>query len=90
MTKIGGFSADMFAFALFLCQLCRKLLTMKQSDFEMLLGRVWRSRPKLGGKVEFSLVCMHAGSGRRAFENRIYSEFGMSGEELVEGLHRTM
>ncbi len=65
-------------------------MTMKQSDFEVLLGRIGSTPLPFGAEVEFSLLCMHSGCGRKEVENRIYSEFGLSGEELVESVCRTI
>lgn len=88
MTKIEAFSDCLLAFALFLSQLCLKISIMKQSDYEELLGRIGTDCLPLGAQAWFSVSCMCSEAGRRDIENRIYEEFGMSGEELVESIHR--
>ena len=61
---------------------------MKQMDYENLLGRIEGCRPALGAELEFSLLCMFSISGRTAIENRIYGDFGISGEEIMEILSK--
>ncbi len=87
MTKIPAFKAQKFAFASYMFQLCRKRKAMKQSDYERILARIGRCRPVLGSRVEFSLLCMHEGVDMRTAENRIYDEFGVSADELIDIFH---
>jgi hypothetical protein len=60
---------------------------MKQMDYERILVRIGRSRPMLDSRVEFSLLCMQEGVDMTAVENRIYNDFGMSADELIDIFH---
>ena len=62
---------------------------MKKADYENLLGSLEVCQPALGAELEFSLLCMCSGLERTAIENRIYGDFGMSGEEIIESLSDT-
>ena len=87
MTKIPAFTAQKFAFASDMFQLCRKRKAMKQSDYERILARIGGCRPVLGSRVEFSLLCMHEGVDMGMAESRIYDEFGVSADELIDIFH---
>ena len=56
-------------------------------DYERILVRIGRSRPMLDSRVEFSLLCMQEGVDMTAVENRIYNDFGMSADELIDIFH---
>ena len=90
MTKIRVFSGGKFVFTLILSQFCRKINDMKRAYYENLLGCLEVCQPALGAELEFSLLCMCSGLRRTAIENRIYHDFGMSGEEIVECLSDMM
>lgn len=62
---------------------------MKKTDYENLLGCLEVCQTALGSELEFSLLCMCSGLKRTAIENRIYGDFGMSGEEIIESLSDT-
>ena len=63
---------------------------MRKEEYEYLLGQIGACRPTLGSKLEFSIMCMCSGVGRTTIENRIYADFGVSGEEFIEGLSDLM
>ena len=87
MTKIPVFMTRKFAFASDMFQLCRKRKAMKQTDYERILAGIIGCRPILGPRVEFSLLCMRVGVDMRMAESRIYDEFGVSADELIEIFH---
>jgi hypothetical protein len=87
VTKIPAFMMQKFAFAFYMFQLCRKRKAMKQTDYERVLAGIAGCRPVLGSRVEFSLLCMHEGVDMRTVEARIYDEFGVSADELIDIFH---
>lgn len=60
---------------------------MKQTDYEKILAGIAGCRPILGSRVEFSLLCMQAGVDMKTAESRIYDEFGISADELIDIFH---
>lgn len=59
---------------------------MKNNDYENLCARM-TSGPQPVEKISgFSILCMSAGVSSKEADNRLYDDFGMSGEELLRAL----
>ena len=62
---------------------------MKETDFENLCSRMLDASPGMESSLDFSLLCMSAGVSSEEADELLYSEFGMSGTDILENLYKS-